>query len=178
MTIAHFVRKKCILDKNFTLMGFYKIEPKPHLKLRIIATLIDYGIFFILFYLYCTIFGHQTGDGSWEVNGSLALPIPIFWFLYFVLLETLNQATPGHDICKLKVVTTYGEKISLSMALKRRICDPIDLFFYGIPAIIVILKSEKHQRIGDMLAGTLVVKNADILEISTAFKSDDHLTNI
>lgn len=159
-------------------MNFYKIEPKPHLKLRIIATLIDYGIFSILFYLYCSIFGQATADGSWEIDGLPALLVPIFWILYFVLTETLNQATPGHDICKLKVVTTDGYKISFSTAFKRRICDPIDIFFYGIPAIIAILKSEKHQRLGDMLAGTLVLKSADITEISTSFKSDDPLTNI
>jgi uncharacterized RDD family membrane protein YckC len=158
-------------------MIFYKIEPKPHLKLRIIATLIDYGIFFIIIFLYGSVFGQKTDDG-WVLNGLPALPIPIFWVLYFVLTEKIIQATPGHDICKLKAVTTDGYKLTFATAFKRRICDPIDILFYGIPAVIAILKSPKHQRLGDMLAGTVVVKKSDITEITSSFKSDDHLTNI
>jgi uncharacterized RDD family membrane protein YckC len=127
-------------------MKFYKVTPKPYLKLRSLATVIDYGIFWILFYIFVRSFGAETEEGHWEVNGSLTLIIPIFWFLYFVVTEAVNQATPGHDICKLKVVKPDGRKISLLDAFKRRICDPIDIFFYGIPAFICISKTSKHQR--------------------------------
>lgn len=157
-------------------MKIYRVEPKPHLKLRIIATLVDYGIFFTIVFVYGYIFGEKTEDG-WALNGLPALPVPLFWLLYFVVVEAVSQATPGHDICKLKVVTTDGCKITLSAAFKRRICDPIDIFFYGIPGIIAILKSTHHQRLGDMLANTIVVKNDDIKEI-TLFENNSQLTNI
>jgi uncharacterized RDD family membrane protein YckC len=150
-------------------MKFYIVTPKPYLKLRSIATIIDYGIFFILFWVYVDSFGEDLQDGGKEVHGMLALIVPCFWFLYFVVLEAVNKATPGHDICKLKVVKPDGYKISLSDALKRRICDPIDIFIWGIPALICISKTSKHQRLGDLLANTVVVKAIDIQEKEVTF---------
>ncbi len=71
-------------------MIFHKVENKRYVKLRIIATLIDYGIYFTMFFLYCYTFGTKNQDGAMEVNGLLALPIFIFWFLYFVVTEKLS----------------------------------------------------------------------------------------
>jgi len=143
-------------------MIFRKVNPKPYLKQRCIATLIDYGIFLTLCYIYIITFGTETEQGIIQVTGLLTLPIPICWFIYFVMTEAINQSTPGHDICKLKVYKSDASRIGLYDALKRRICDPVDLFIYGIPALITISKSPKHQRLGDMLADTVVCKPSDI----------------
>jgi len=145
-------------------MKSYTITTRPNLMLRSIATLIDYGIFFIVFYVFVRSFGVQSVNGGWEVNGLLALPIPGFWFLYFVVTEWKNAATPGHDICKLRVVKQDGRRISISEAFKRRICDPVDIFICGLPALICISKTSTHQRLGDLLANTFVVRAADITE--------------
>lgn len=150
-------------------MKFYTVTPKPYMKLRILATLIDYGIFLGLSVFYVYTFGEKTDDNTRVVNGGMALIVPVFWLLYFVVTEAVNQATPGHDICKLKVVRADGHKISLSEAFKRRICDPIDIGIYGIPALICISKTPRHQRIGDIFANTLVVKPADIEEKEVTF---------
>ena len=151
---------------KFTVMKFYRVDNKPYLKLRSLATLIDYGIFGVLFYVYIRSSGAEQDDGSFQITGFPVLAIPAYWFLYFVVLEAVNQATPGHDICKLKVFTPEGYKPSFSDAFKRRICDPIDILFYGIPAFILISKTEKHQRLGDILANTVVAKTSDLYEIS------------
>jgi uncharacterized RDD family membrane protein YckC len=151
------------------IMKFYKVTPKPYLKLRSLATVIDYSIFLFLCWIYIDSFGEKKEDGTTEVHGFLAMVIPICWFLYFVVTEAVNQATPGHDICKLKVVKPDGHKISLSDAFKHRICDPIDILFYGIPAFICISKTSKHQRLGDLLANTVVVKKSDIEETEVKF---------
>ena len=151
------------------MMKIYTINSKPYIKLRILATIIDYGIFIILFVFYIFLWGEQTADGTWEINGLPALLIPVTWFFYFVVTEKVNQATPGHDICGLRVVKPGGHNITLSDAFKRRICDPLDIFIYGIPAIICISKTDKHQRIGDLLANTLIVKKTDITETTVIF---------
>jgi len=146
-----------------------KVEPKKYVGLRIAATLIDYTIYFLLFFIYLYCFGYRNDNGGMEVDGMLALPIFIFWFLYFVVVEAVNQATPGHDICKLIVVKTSGDKITLSDAFKRRIVDPVDICIYGIPALICIYNTPKFQRLGDLVADTLVVKKADIVETEVTF---------
>jgi uncharacterized RDD family membrane protein YckC len=150
-------------------MKITKVEPKKYLKLRIIATLIDYGIYITLFFIYIEFLGHPNDSGAMEVDGLLAFPIFIVWFLYFVVTETINQATPGHDICKLIVVRTSGKKITLSDAFKRRVVDMIDIGIYGIPALICINKTPKYQRLGDLLADTVVVKKSDVTETEVIF---------
>ncbi|MDB5129770.1 RDD family protein [Mucilaginibacter sp.] len=150
-------------------MKFYTVDPKPYLKLRIIATLIDYGIYFIFYTIYLYAFDENPEPGKATVTGVMVLPIVIVWFIYFVVIESSSQATPGHDIVKLKVITEKGDKPSLSSILKRRLLDPIDIFMYGIPALICISKTPKHQRLGDLWANTLVVKATDITETEVTF---------
>lgn len=149
-------------------MKLSTVTSKAYIKLRILATLIDYSIYGIFFFVYVYTLGHPTQNGSMEVTGVAALPVFLVWFLYFVVLESAN-GTPGHDICKLKVIKSNGSKITVKDALKRRICDPVDIFMYGIPAIICISKTEKHQRIGDLLADTMVVKTSDITKTKITF---------
>jgi len=150
-------------------MKFRRVEYNRYVKLRIIATLIDYGIYLLLVVIYLYCFGTKNDDGNMEVQGSLTLPIFLFWFLYFIGTEAINQATPGHDICKLIVVKSQGDKISFSDAFKRRIVDPIDILFYGIPALICICNTPKYQRLGDLLADTVVVKKSDVIETEVTF---------
>ncbi|NHA05002.1 RDD family protein [Mucilaginibacter sp. HC2] len=149
-------------------MKFTRVIPKAYIKLRILTTLIDYTIFGTFYFTYLYVFNESAQPGHMEVNGIMTWPIPIVWILYFVLLESIN-GTPGHDLCKLKVVKTDGSKVSFTDALKRRICDPIDIFIYGIPALILVSKTEKHQRLGDLLANTVVVKASDIVITEATF---------
>jgi hypothetical protein len=61
-------------------MQIRQAEPKRYLGLRILATLIDYDIYIILFFIYVTAFGDKDDQGGYTVNGALALPIFIFGF--------------------------------------------------------------------------------------------------
>lgn len=150
-------------------MIFHKVEYKRYIKLRIFASIIDYSIYLTVFCLYCYVFGVKNDEGAMEVSGLPALPIFIFWFLYFVGTETINKATPGHDMMKLTVVKSNGSKISFGDVFKRRIVDPIDILFYGIPALICICNTPKFQRLGDLLADTVVVKKSDIIKTEVTF---------
>ena len=145
-------------------MKLYEINYKPHLKRRILATLIDYSIYGILFFIYVYCIGQETSSNSWEVTGLPALPVFLFWLVYFPGLEAINQATPGHDILKLRVIKSTGERITFTDAFKRRICDMFEIGMWGLPAMICISKTDKNQRIGDLFAGTVVVKKEDVIE--------------
>lgn len=134
---------------------------KTNLKKRIIATLLDYSLFLLLTYLYITVFGRENDEGGRAVEGLMALPIPIFWFLYFVVVEACYGATLAHQGLHLKVVTINRKNIEGIQAFKRHLLDFIDILFYGIPATIAILNSDKHQRLGDMWAKTIVVDTKD-----------------
>lgn len=138
---------------------------KPNLKKRIIATLVDYGLFLLALFLYLMIFGEENESGKYSVSGLKTLPINIAWFLYFVVYEATNGATMAHQAFKLKVVSLDGKSLKLSQAFKRHLLDPIDILLCGIPAIIAIKNSDKCQRLGDMWAKTVVVDVGDADQI-------------
>jgi uncharacterized RDD family membrane protein YckC len=142
---------------------------KPNLKKRIIATLLDYALFLIPTFIYIMYFGQDTDEGGKTVSGLMALPIPLAWFIYFVVIESINGATLAHKGLHLRVVTIDRTKIEWTQALKRHLLDPIDILFYGIPAMIAIKNSDKHQRLGDMFAKTIVV---DIKDPEQYFKEN------
>mgnify|MGYP001573446928 CR=1 FL=1 len=135
---------------------------KPNFKKRIIATILDYGFFLLLFYVYVMYFGEPNAEGGYTASGFYALPIPIMWFIYFVIIEANLGGTVGHHGLGLKVVKLKNRRdIGISEAFKRHLLDPIDILIYGIPAFLTVKFSEKHQRIGDMVANTIVVDTSD-----------------
>ncbi len=83
---------------------------------------------------------------------------------YFVFFEWLwNGQTPGKRLLKLRVIREDGRPITLWEALARnllRIFDAVPGFFLPIYSIglITIFANRRDQRIGDMFAGTVVVR--------------------
>lgn len=134
---------------------------KTNLKKKIIATLLDYSLVLIPTFMYIMYFGHDNGEGGKTVDGLMALPIPMLWFLYFVVVEAMYGATFAHQAFYLKVTTLDRKEIELIQALKRHLLDPIDILFWGIPGIIAIKNTDKHQRLGDLWAKTIVVDTKD-----------------
>ena len=134
---------------------------KTNLKKRIIATLVDYTLFLLPTFMYIMVFGNNNAEGGKSVNGLKALPIPIAWFIYFVVIEGVYGGTLAHQALNLKILTIDRKEIEWIHALKRHLLDPFDILFYGIPAIIAIKNSDKHQRLGDMWAKTIIVDIKD-----------------
>ncbi len=98
---------------------------------------------------------------------TLALTILVVFALfagYFIFFEWLwNGQTPGKKLLKLRVIREDGRPITLWEAIARnllRICDAIPGFFLPIYSIglVSIFASSRDQRIGDMFAGTVVVR--------------------
>ena len=135
-----------------------KHKPLAKTSKRVFATLIDYGVFFAITWAYIMYFGEETVDG-YEVSGIMVLPIPIFWFFYFVIIEGFMQATLGHQLFYLQVRQDNYNEIDIGHSFKRRILDIIDFMFFGVPAFISIRNNKKKQRIGDMYAKTIVVND-------------------
>lgn len=144
-----------------------EIKTKPHLGKRIVATLIDYGITGILFFMYTKHFGEYNEiENNYSVSGLKSLPILIYWFVYHILIEHLFSATLGHFMVDLKVTNLDGEKTAISQNIKRHLLDFLDIFMWGIPAIISIKNTEKNQRLGDLWAKTIVLQPKEIEELN------------
>lgn len=142
-------------------MAKNRMKIKANLKKRVYATILDYGLMFLVSFAYLIFFGISDGNGSYTVTGLKALLIPTVWFVYFIVIEAEYGATLGHQSFNLKVMTVNRKDIEFTHALKRHLLDPIDILCYGIPAFIAIKVSSRHQRLGDMWAETIVIDTTD-----------------
>jgi uncharacterized RDD family membrane protein YckC len=134
---------------------------KTNLKKRFWASFLDYLIIITLDILYIEQFGNENNEGGKTVEGLLVLPLILLWFVYFVLIETIFTGTLGHLAFNLNVVSLNRKKISFLQALKRHLMDPIEFFIWGIPAFISINNTDKKQRLGDLMAKTIVIDSND-----------------
>ena len=134
------------------------IEGKnKNLAKRYCSNVIDYTIVIILVALSIYAFGEPNDSGGYSVIGVKALIIPVIWFLYFPVCEAFASRTIGKIPFDLYVVDPKGECPNLMQTFLRRMLDPVELFFIGIPGLVAINHSAANQRLGDMMAGTIVV---------------------
>lgn len=89
-----------------------------------------------------------------------------FFFLnwgYFTLFEAFNNGrTPGKRIAKIRVIQQSGRAIGLFESMARNFVRFIDQipFFYAV-GVITMFVTRQHQRLGDLAAGTLVVRDRE-----------------
>lgn len=80
--------------------------------------------------------------------------------LYPLLMEIFcHGQTVGKRICGIKVIRLDGSEPSLSDSMTRWVLLLVDFFVVCIGMLLIIF-SKNSQRIGDMAAGTTVVKKA------------------
>jgi uncharacterized RDD family membrane protein YckC len=90
------------------------------------------------------------------------------WLLSTPLFEILmNGQTPGKRALNIKVIRLNGTPASIGDYILRWIFSLIDFgIFSGAIAVIIIAAGGKGQRLGDLVAGTAVVKLAEQKEIT------------
>jgi uncharacterized RDD family membrane protein YckC len=84
----------------------------------------------------------------------------VAYFLYFFLTEGFLGATPGKFVFGLRVRQVSGGSCTLLQAGIRtlfRLIEVNPILLGALPAIIAVLATPRHQRLGDLLAGTVVV---------------------
>ncbi len=76
---------------------------------------------------------------------------------YFVFFETIWQGqTPGKRRVKIRVIQDDGRPVQIQQATIRSLLRPVDdLLFVGM---FFIIFNKQEKRIGDLVAGTLVVQ--------------------
>lgn len=131
---------------------------------RLAARLIDHliqaaiaaGAVLILF----AAVGEDSLAGTVATVIGILLSFLIFW-AYDVLFEAFNGGrTPGKRALGVRVVGEHGEPVSFSMAAVRNILRLIDEYLtLWVAALISMVRSKRTQRLGDMAAGSLVVKD-------------------
>lgn len=78
---------------------------------------------------------------------------------YYVIFEGIwDGQTPGKRIMKLRVVRDGGFSITFAASAVRNLLRVVDAFALYLVAIVVALTNKSRKRLGDIVAGTFVVK--------------------
>ncbi len=148
---------------------------------RFVALLIDYliqgaaaFILILIFVLFVSatagsqpvpssIVGSPNSSGKWAIAIAIAIPF-LFQWGYFTLFEAFWRGqTPGKRIMRIRVIQQTGRPVGVFESLGRNLTRIIDMLptFY-IVGVIVMFLTRRQQRLGDLVAGTLVVHERDI----------------
>ena len=100
--------------------------------------------------------------GRWAL--ALLILVYVFSFFgYFALFEALNGGrTPGKKALGIRVVMETGRAITPTAAVVRNLVRLMDCFLPFLPILpgfLMVLLHRRHQRPGDLAAGTIVVRD-------------------
>lgn len=134
-----------------------------HVLDAMIATAVTTGVCLAVL----LILGQISAGFAQGVVIFLAFVVPI---LYFVLLEGLgNGQTLGKRIFQVRVRMADGSPVTFAAALGRNLLRPADLlpgpYLFGL---IAIFTNPRSQRIGDMVANTIVTVERRVGRIEIA----------
>jgi uncharacterized RDD family membrane protein YckC len=140
---------------------------------RTLAILADLGFCAVLLltaYLLMTLFA-QGATGDWMARFGahfmtivlLVLIFAVQW-VYFTFFEWFwNGQTPGKRLLHLRVIKVDGAPVSWIDVLLRNLSRPIDAFGpMGLLGLLMIFVSPRAQRLGDLMARTLVIHETSI----------------
>jgi uncharacterized RDD family membrane protein YckC len=135
---------------------------------RFVALLIDYLIWFAGFTALAIVSAvFLPGIRAFsKISAQWAGAIVVFIFFllnwgYFTLFEAFwNGRTPGKRVARIRVIQRSGRGIGLFESMARNLIRYVDQFpfFYAV-GVIAIFATRQHQRLGDLAAGTLVVRD-------------------
>jgi uncharacterized RDD family membrane protein YckC len=131
---------------------------------RSVAYFIDMLVLWLVYALVIAAF-LLAGANLLELGaepGPILAAVLLAWYglegAWFVGWEWLGGGrTPGKRAMGLRVVRTDGRALGLGGALIRNLLRPLDLGTGGVLALAVAAFTRRHQRLGDLAGGTLVV---------------------
>jgi uncharacterized RDD family membrane protein YckC len=123
---------------------------------RLLDTFIQAGIILALV-IVAAIVSQSNGSG-WVVAVVVVLDFAVL-FVYDILFETLASGrTPGKRAAGIRVVGLRGQPVSFRASAVRNAIRIIELITLYVASIISIMLTSCDQRLGDLAAGTLVVR--------------------
>jgi uncharacterized RDD family membrane protein YckC len=129
---------------------------------RLIALVIDVLIqLAILIPALLVLRAGSLGETATVVVLSVILLVVVWG--YFAILELAWRGrTPGKRAQRIRVVTTEGQPPGVAAILVRNLIRIVDVFALPFLAVISMLLTARSQRLGDLAAGTMVVRESRV----------------
>ncbi|MBS1557880.1 MAG: RDD family protein [Bacteroidetes bacterium] len=131
---------------------------------RILAYLIDRIIQLVYILATATLLVRLGIQQIWIWGIVLALPVLLFSLLFEIFMD---GQTPGKRLVKIQVVRLDGTRATIGGYILRWLFALVDFgVLGGAIAVMVVAAGGKGQRLGDVVAGTTVIKLAHPREVS------------
>lgn len=154
-------------NSNIITNQFVRINQTPaSIGERVLARILDtifisFG-FTGVYFLFDGLMGSMD-ETRWLM--FLFFMLVIFIWMYDFWWETFNNGqTPGKYIMKLRVINKNGSRPTMGSFFMRWLLSTIDVGCGGIGMLFILL-TKNSQRLGDLAAGTMVIKLTDIRKI-------------
>ena len=134
---------------------------------RVLALSLDFLALAIIWYLLAlgliTTLGEVDGVAGAVFAVLTSIGLYLLWFCGF---ETWMQRTPGKAALGLRVVSADGTPVRFVQTFLRALIGIVDFLVppVGFTAVASCLLSPRDQRLGDIAAGTLVVRNRSAVQ--------------
>jgi uncharacterized RDD family membrane protein YckC len=146
---------------------------------RFMAVFLDMLIQLVGFLLLIFLSFLWASSGFWNYrrsiwwNAIVTLVVFCIYWVYYALFEALWKGqTPGKRWAGIRVIKETGRPINAFEAIARNLVRVIDFFpgFYGV-GVLTMLLNAKNRRLGDYVAGTIVVHETSDRESSLFFNT-------
>jgi uncharacterized RDD family membrane protein YckC len=127
---------------------------------RIVGSIIDYLIIIAYVIIVFSLVGFGNFGSFVNDNGWLLIII-LFPIVFYDLLSELlfDGQSAGKKVMGIKVISLSGEQPSFSQYLNRWIFRLLDFTLSSsMLAVIMTAVTERNQRLGDVIAGTVLIK--------------------
>jgi len=156
---------------------FVRISQTPaSIGERLIALVIDYIL--LGFYVFSTLalFSRIHLPSDFTMLFFLAIVyLPVLFYAF--LCEMFNQGQSlGKRLMNIRVVKADGSTPGIGSYLLRWLLFPIDGPVTGGLGLLVVLLTKNSQRMGDLAAGTMVIKEKNYRKIHVSLDEFDYLT--
>jgi uncharacterized RDD family membrane protein YckC len=146
---------------------------------RIFAYIIDLIIMILAF----AIIAACLGSGGINIDSTSFQAFAVLWFGLYTLISELigNGQTIGKKAIGIKVIKLNGDELEFYDYFSRWSMRLIDIYMsIGCIAMLLIASNKNGQRIGDIIAGTTIIRKkshygfalADILKLNLNKKED------
>lgn len=132
---------------------------------RFAATIVDFIILTYSLWIWSVVLGLLFNEKFAVVPQFKGYQVSAYWstttlllFLYYLILEGVAGATFGKLFVGLRVVNKRGATPSLLSIFVRNILRFTDILLFPLLLTPFIEGTEKKQRFGDLIAGTVVIQ--------------------
>jgi uncharacterized RDD family membrane protein YckC len=145
--------------------------PIAGLGSRAMAYLVDLALlgavglvlYFVGTFFVPDVVNFALGLSSFVRTMGVAITFFVLW-VYWTLLEVVwNGQTPGKRLVRIRVVKLDGSPVTVFSSAVRNLLRVVDFMPACYPVgVITMLVDKKHRRLGDLLGGTVLVRDEKI----------------